>query len=368
MKIDGLEIEYTNHRMVTPLQIGDKPPMKDITRLVVNATVDGVRGVGEATLADVWAGADLEEMKAYASALQARMRGMDTENPLELYKKMVPTMLADSDINKVAQLIVWAGFYNALWDAYGKMHEKHPCLMLGEVDKRYAGIFLPMPRKKVYLEYTYGGASKLLGERGLLAAKHQRGYRVVKVKCGGDPEEDFKKMMAIYAATGCQLWPDFNGSGTPEGVKQLCNALKACLRQGELLAVEQPFSVAETFKIDIHGMGHVPFFLDESAVMPEDILAAKALGYLGIVVKADKGGLSHVAEMVRVAKEHRMLVSVQDLTSDPWPSLGIAAYLRDLHGHIAEMNQIELLVTPKPVVIQNGCVDTSQLTGPGFYP
>jgi L-alanine-DL-glutamate epimerase-like enolase superfamily enzyme len=240
--------------------------------------------------------------------------------------------------------------------------------MVSQINQKYAGLFLPAPRKQVYVEYTLGGVSPLLGDNGLLSAKLRNGYRIVKVKCVGNPEADFERIMAVYGATKCQLWLDFNGSGTPDGVRYLCKELRNHLPQGVLLAVEQPFSIKDTFSIDVRGMAHVPFWLDESAVLPADILATKALGYLGIVVKADKGGLSHVAEMVRVAKEHGMLVSVQDLTSDPWPSLGIASYLRDLHGHIAEMNQIELLVTPKPVVIQNGRVDTSQLTGPGFYP
>ncbi len=370
MDIQAIEISFTHHPLLEAFVIGKQPPITEITRLVVNAKVDGVVGFGQTTLANVWAGAELEDMQAYAIVLQQQVRTiMQAETPLGVYEAVTPQLLADSSLsNMVAKLICYAPFDLALWDAWGKKHGKHPCQMLAS-DARYADLFLLRPRRQVYVEYTLGGVSPLLGKSGLIATKLQNGYRIVKVKCVGNPEADFNRVMAVYAATNCQIWLDFNGAGNPEGVSQLCDALRACLRQGELLAVEQPFSTSEIFDPDVHGMSqYVPFFLDEKAVLPADIGQAKTRGYGGIVVKADKGGLSHLAEMVRVAKEHGMLVSAQDLTSHPWASLGIAAYLTDLHMGIVEMNQGQFLMTPEPVDIRNGAVDTSSLTGPGFYP
>jgi L-alanine-DL-glutamate epimerase-like enolase superfamily enzyme len=323
-------------------------------------------GVGQATLANVWAGTEIGDMKKFAKKILQNL--VNAKNPIGVYQAMMPNLLADSSLGNVGKLVCYAGFDLALWDAWGKRHGQHPCQMLGDIDEKYTDLFLPQPRQQLYVEFTLGGVSPLLGDNGLLAQKLRHGYRVVKVKCVGDPEKDFNRIMAVRATTNCRIWLDFNGAGNPEGVRQLCEALRASLRQGELLAVEQPFSTTETGSIDVHGMSHVPFFLDESAVLPTDVINAKNLGYTGVVVKADKGGLSYVAEMVLTARECEMLVSVQDLTSHPWASLGIATHLANLHGEIVEMNQGQFLVAPVPVDIRNGAVDTSGLTGPGFYP
>jgi L-alanine-DL-glutamate epimerase-like enolase superfamily enzyme len=208
---------------------------------------------------------------------------------------------------------------------------------------------------------------------------------------GGNLAADFERVVRIdqvvnraQAARGVKDWKyllDFN-----EGCPNVAYLLEFLRKVREatptgfdrILYIEQP--TARDLQKDRANVMHEaaklrPVVIDESLTDLETLLLAREMGYTGVALKACKGQ-SHAMLMAAAAQKFGMFLCVQDLTC-PGASLihsaGIAARVPGNAGIEANARQFVPSANaawearfPGLFTIQNGMMNTGQLTGPGL--
>ena len=132
------------------------------------------------------------------------------------------------------------------------------------------------------------------------------GFKVLKVKVGGEKAADLERVRAVrVAAPAARLIVDGNQGFTPAGALRFLDALLAEGAPVDLL--EQP-----TPKADMKGLAFVskrcpvPVAADESVQTPADAVLAADLGVTAINVKLAKSGLSRGLEIAAVARAAKL--------------------------------------------------------------
>ncbi len=131
----------------------------------------------------------------------------------------------------------------------------------------------------------------------------QRGFEIVKVKVGRDPDRDFEQLCAIRAGfPECHLLLDANCGFNANDMIALADRLAASGMKPVLL--EQP--VARDDLAGLRKVGDatgIPVAADESCTSPQDairIVEAKAAGVINI--KLVKSGVVQALEIVSIAR------------------------------------------------------------------
>jgi len=213
----------------------------------------------------------------------------------------------------------------------------------------------------------------------------QDGLKCLKVKLRGtDQAWDYNRLVRvgqIAIAHGVDwLTSDFNCTvKDPEYVNEILDRLviEHPRIYGMILYVEQPFPYdLENNRIDVHSVSaRKPLFMDESAHDWELVRLGRELGWTGVALKTCKTQTGALLSLCW-AKAHGMTLMVQDL-SNPMlaqiPHVLLAAHAGTIMGVETNAMQFypdaslpEEAVHPGLYRRQDGCVDLSSLTGPGF--
>lgn len=139
--------------------------------------------------------------------------------------------------------------------------------------------------------------------RELASEAAERGFRLFKVKVGGDFDTDVERCRTIVSASpGSSLVTDANQGYEPEEAVRFAETLTEMGIPIELL--EQPVK-----KEDIQGLkwvtehAHVPVFADEAAQTPAQVLEiAKHGAATGVNVKLMKAGMLGALEIVSICR------------------------------------------------------------------
>ncbi len=144
----------------------------------------------------------------------------------------------------------------------------------------------------------------------------------------------------------------------------------------ELLYIEQPTERdLREHRFDMHELGDIkPVIIDESLMTVDDFRLALELGWSGIALKACK--CQSAALLFASLAEHAGIdYTIQDLTNPGIAliqSVALAGHLKPLKGVEANSRQFfpatnepESKVHPGVFKLQDGCINTTTITGPG---
>ena len=374
--------------------------------------------------------AGLGAMKALAADLRSLTADCDEAgHPIDLFRALEPEYLrAAADVSraralpvpipKLCTLVVASPFDAAIHDAYGKAfgvscYETYgPRFMsrdlshdLGpEFKGEYLDRYVPaVPRPRMPVFHSVGASDPLEAadvrtriDDGLPNTLEEwiprDGLVRFKMKLnGGNLAADVERIIRIdrvvnraLSARGVTDWKyllDFN-----EGCPNVAYLLE-CLRRvreatpsgfERILYIEQP--TGRDLQKDRANVMHEaarlrPVVIDESLTDLETLLLGREMGYTGVALKACKGQ-SHAMLMAAAAQKFGMFLCVQDLTC-PGASLihsaGIAARVPGNAGieanarqFVPSANQEWEAKFPGLFTIQDGMMNTGQLTGPGL--
>ncbi|NLE44262.1 MAG: mandelate racemase/muconate lactonizing enzyme family protein [Chloroflexi bacterium] len=318
----------------------------------------------------------------------------------------------------LAGLVCCSAFDIALHDAYGALHAAPVYQTYGpdymtadlsqlitpadDVDIDFAHRFpesftIQQPPTSVVAWHLVGGLDPL-DEDDLQGNEPDDGYPVtlrewiardglkcLKVKLlGTDSEWDTRRLVDVgkLAIEGNVDWltSDFNCTvSDPRYVVEILDRLLLDHPRiyGMLLYVEQPFPYdLEAHRIDVHSISaRKPLFMDESAHDWRMVRLGRELGWTGVALKTCKTQTGALLSMCW-AKAHGMTLMVQDLTNPMLaqiPHVLLAAHAGTIMGvetnamqFYPEASRPESLVHPGLYRRQNGAVDLSTLSGPGF--
>jgi L-alanine-DL-glutamate epimerase-like enolase superfamily enzyme len=372
----------------------------------------------------------LQAMKALADALRPVTAACDDRgHPIDLFRVLEPEYLrAASDVTnklklpapipKLCTLVVASAFDAAIHDAYGKAFDVSTYETYGpkfishdlsqDLGAQFKGEYLDRyvpsePRAATLLFHSVGASDPLEASDvrtrindGLPNTLEEwiphDGLIGFKMKLnGGNLTADFERVVRIdrvvnraQAARGVKDWKyllDFN-----EGCPNVAYLLEFLRKVREatptgfdrILYIEQP--TARDLQKDRANVMHEaaklrPVVIDESLTDLETLLLAREMGYTGVALKACKGQ-SQAMLMAAAAQKFGMFLCVQDLTC-PGASLihsaGIAARVPGNAGIEANARQFVPSANaawearfPGLFTIQNGMMNTGQLTGPGL--
>ncbi len=211
------------------------------------------------------------------------------------------------------------------------------------------------------------------------------GLKCLKIKLTGrDAQWDYRRMAdvgRIALRYGCDaLSPDFNCQvHDPAYVNAVMDRLKE--REEEIfrrvLYVEQPFPYdLESNRIDVHACAaRKALFMDESAHDWRMVRLGRELGWNGVALKVCKTMTGAILSACW-AKEHGMLLMVQDLTNPMLaaiPHVLLAAHVGTIRGVECNAPQFYPAASlenekrhPGLYERRNGIVDLSTLRGDGF--
>jgi L-alanine-DL-glutamate epimerase-like enolase superfamily enzyme len=171
------------------------------------------------------------------------------------------------------------------------------------------------------------------------AALAARGFRVLKVKAGADPERDVAAVTAIQAAApDARLVLDPNGGWSPDETVRVVERITAA---GVALdAVEQPIPPGDPDKLAwVRERCPAPLVADEDAATVADV--RKLAGAVdGVNIKLAKcGGLRPALDIVAAARDGGLDVMLGCLVASSLgiaPAVHLAGHARwvDLDGHL----------------------------------
>ncbi|WP_329792118.1 enolase C-terminal domain-like protein [Lentzea sp. DG1S-22] len=171
------------------------------------------------------------------------------------------------------------------------------------------------------------------------SALRERGFSLLKVKVGADPERDVASVVAVGAAAPeARLVLDPNGGWTPDETVRVVERLGAA---GVVLdAVEQPIPPGTPDALAwIHERCPAPLIADEDAATAADVREL-AGAVDGVNIKLAKcGGLAPALDIVSAAREGGLDVMLGCLVASSLgiaPAVHLAGHTRwaDLDGHL----------------------------------
>jgi muconate cycloisomerase len=219
-----------SHLEAYPVRIALKPERRMITSLGIHSvseyvlvrlgTDDGIEGAGEATVSALWSGETVWSCQAVVERIFA------------------PVLIGCevSDIDEIARRMDFACKHNwfaksavemACWDAWGKAQGKPVYELLG-------GRQRPLTFRCRFSMGAYGVDEA----RRVAAERVAAGFTTIKVKVGGEPDDDIQRVGAVRDVIGPGLAIDIdaNCGWSPETAIRKIRALADC----RLAVVEQP--------------------------------------------------------------------------------------------------------------------------------
>jgi L-alanine-DL-glutamate epimerase-like enolase superfamily enzyme len=375
----GADVIFQRQRLVTPLQLSSGT-IEELTEAVATVVVevDGRRAEGQGAifLSDVWAwpcdalthedrDAALRGMcEAIAGELPAYFRGRalhPLEIGLQIHELACEHVPASLEPPALARAMCGSPFDAAVHDAVGRaigvsafalydepsdvpsadshFPEGGACRMIAEL--------IQPPTRELPAWYVVSKDDEL--ERTLVPAIRERGYWCFKLKLTGrDNEFDVARtveVLRVAVATGVRrprLVVDTNEANpSAESVLDYLERLEDAHAEAYLALdyLEQPTSRdIRAHAFDWRAVAaRKPVMLDEGLVDLGLMEVARKQGYSGFALKTCKGH-SMLLTAAAWARQHRMAISLQDLTNP-----GIALIHAALTGaHLPTINGAEL--------------------------
>ena len=414
-------------RMRLPLKFGAET-IDSIKIAHVELEAYGAKGIGETPLSVAWSWpstrsfAEREEIMCDFCRFLADNWYTPVQHPMTEGKNFLDKTLVElqarfnaeknTDMPHLAALICASAFDIAVHDAYGnslgmptyktytKEYMEHDLAWFYD-DPAFAGkypadYFVEVP-ETLPVWHLVGGKD-LLTDEELTGNEPVDGYPVtltdwikrdgltcLKIKLTGkDAQWDYDRMVSVGKIAqeyGCDsLSPDLNCQVTdPEYVNALLDRLKA--EEPEIfdlvVYVEQPFPYdLEENRIDVHSCSErKPLFMDESAHDWRFVKLGYSLGWNGVALKVCKTQTGALLSACW-AKEHDMLLMVQDLTNPTYavmPHVLLAANIGTIRGVECNAPQFYPQASlemekrhPGLYERRNGVVAIRSLTGNGF--
>ena len=426
---EEMNLKFLPVKMRLPLKFGAEV-IDSIQIVHVDVDAYGVKGAGETPLSVAWAWPSNQSfqyrekvMQDFCRLLAAEYQTDESLDPMSGGYEFLTGKLPELherfnrerrvDMPHLAALICASAFDIALHDAYGKSRNLPsfetygPEFMKHDLawfygDPAFAGKYPqdyfvnPVP-KKIPVWHLVGGKD-LLEESERTGNEPSDGYPVslekwierdglkcLKIKLTGrDAQWDYNRLVSvgkIALRNGCKaLSPDFNCLvREPAYVNDILDRLKAAEPSvyDLMLYVEQPFPYdLETNRIDVHSCSaRKPLFMDESAHDWKLVKMGYELGWTGVALKVCKT-MTGALLSACWAKEHGMLLMVQDLTNPMLatiPHVLLAAQIGTIMGVECNAPQFYPAASlenekhhPGLYERRNGVVDLSTIHGPGF--
>ncbi len=279
-----------------------------------------------------------------------------------------------------------------------------PDLAQPTIDARLAAL---APGRSIAIRHTVGLMDRIEGPDSLAAECAAADLRFFKIKLGGDPEADCRRLVEIAAlldrrGTDYRVTLDANEQYAPDALADLLARAQAEPRlaglMSRLLFIEQPFDRGVTFGQPLDaGVAARGVIIDEADDAYDSFPRARALGYSGVSSKCCKGFYKALLNAARAAVWNgeagleRFLVSAEDLTCQPGlavqqdtafvAALGLAHVERNGHHYVdgfglAPEEEAEAFRAAHPglyertdrvrLAVASGRLDLSSLAGPGF--
>ncbi|MBY0364515.1 MAG: enolase [Phreatobacter sp.] len=279
-----------------------------------------------------------------------------------------------------------------------------PDLGQATIDARLAAL---APGRSIALRHTVGLMDRIEGPDSLAGELDAAALRFFKIKLGGVPEADCRRLVEIAAlldrrCADYRVTVDANEQYSPEALADLFARTQAEPRLAalmpRLLFVEQPFDRRVTFEQPLNAaVAARGVIIDEADDGYDAFPRAKALGYRGVSSKCCKGFYKALLNAARVAVwnaeagQPLYLVSAEDLTCQPGlavqqdtafvAALGLTHVERNGHHYadgfgLAPEAEADGFLAAHPglydrtdrvrLAVASGTLDLSSLDGPGF--
>jgi L-alanine-DL-glutamate epimerase-like enolase superfamily enzyme len=186
----------------------------------------------------------------------------------------------------------------ALWDIAGKYYKKPVYELLGGAARRTITLARSVPIK----------SPQEMAERAV--ALVQKGYKMITVKIGLDPEEDLRRVRAVKEAVGDAVPVEVDGN---EGYA-LDDAIKYLKQMDPFIAnCEQPLA-----RWDLHGAAEVARVMDAALIADQAILTARDVALIAQMRAADViclkpnviGGITLARKAFATAEAHGLPCSM----------------------------------------------------------
>jgi hypothetical protein len=279
-----------------------------------------------------------------------------------------------------------------------------PDLGQAAIDARLAAL---APGRSIALRHTVGLMDRIEGPDSLAGELDAAALRFFKLKLGGMPEADCRRLVEIAAlldrrCADYRVTVDANEQYTPEALADLFARTQAEPRLAalmpRLLFIEQPFDRRVTFEQPLDAaVAARGVIIDEADDSYDAFPRARALGYHGVSSKCCKGFYKALLNAARVAVwnaeagQPLYLVSAEDLTCQPGlavqqdtafvAALGLTHVERNGHHYVdgfgpAPEAEADGFLAAHPglydrtdrvrLAVAGGTLDLSSLDGPGF--
>ncbi|MEA3387305.1 MAG: dipeptide epimerase [Patescibacteria group bacterium] len=284
MKITDIFIETVTIPLVTPFKTALRS-ITEIENILITVTTDsGLLGFGGAAPTAVITGDTLGSIVAGIEHIRANIVGMSLENAEQVFQTLNGCLIGNSSAKAAVDM--------ALYDIIAKSLNVPLYRLLGgkvhEIDTDIT-ISLDTP-------------DKMVAETG---EKLKGGYNVLKIKVGGDPELDIKRLQAVQDEAGADIKIRIDANQGWNAKEAVAVGRELQSRKLNIELMEQPVKAR-----DFAGMKYVrdhldmPVMADESIFSPQDALELVTMGAVdGLNIKLMKcGGIYNALKIAAIAE------------------------------------------------------------------
>lgn len=284
-----MKITDINTRLVTiPLITTFKTALRSVDRieniLVTVLTDSGQVGFGSAAPAAVITGETVSSIIGGIEHIRDSISGMEIGNSEKIFQRLNGCIVGCMSAKAAVDM--------AIYDLLAKSLEIPLYRLLGGVTHDV----------ETDITVSLDTPEKMIAES---REKMKRGFRILKIKVGGDPDLDIRRLQSIQEAIGSEikLRIDANQGWTAKEAVRVGKELEH--RGIEIELMEQPVRA-----LDFEGLRYVrdniafPVYADESVFSPGDALELTGMnGVDGLNIKLMKcGGIYNALKIVSIAE------------------------------------------------------------------
>ncbi len=322
MKITHIEFAWLEVPLITPFSTALRTVDHIRDLVVILHTTNGMRGYGSAPATPVITGDTHESIKAAIDqVLAAKVIGRDMDEIEQICHDIQQAMPHNSSAKAALEI--------ALFDLYGHYRNAPLYRLLGGNSNKL----------KTDITISVNSADKMLAdcEAGLA-----RGFDVLKVKVGKQPQQDIDSIRRIYQLTEgrAKVRLDVNQGWQ---VQECIDTMQKLEAEGiELELIEQPIHYR-----DIEGMRRIraaiktPLMADEAAFSLNDVhnLIARDAADIVNIKLMKSGGISQAIAIAELANQSAMQCMIGCMLEG---SIGVAAASHLASGKADQITLIDL--------------------------
>ncbi|TKB11618.1 dipeptide epimerase [Desulforhopalus sp. IMCC35007] len=274
--------------------------------LVIIHTDENHTGYGSAAPVPVITGETVESILGAVNYIGQQLSGMVLENAELIFQKLNSCMIGSMSAKAAIDM--------AIYDLLAKSMGVPLYQLLGGKNQEL----------NTDITISLGSPDQMLAE---CRERIEEGYRVIKIKVGGNPDTDIERLLRIHDAYGEKVLIriDANQGWKAKEAVYVCRALEGAKVPIDL--VEQPVAAS-----DVDGMRFVrentlfPVFADESIFSPQDALKfIEQRAIDGINIKLMKcGGIYNALKIIAIAESADLPCMIGSMMEAPLSVLAAA--------------------------------------------